>query len=152
MSNNDFFRLSKALKAAGQTGLRNELNKGCRRAGLPLVKVARDRAGEVFPKRGGLAAREALVPFRVVTSTGRDPGVKIVAPGKYVVAKTTNARGQFRHPVFGDKRSGQTRWVTQRLNNAGWFDQAMVRQAPKIRVEIEKAIEAVAVQIVRGSK
>lgn len=148
-----FLALSKALKAAGRTELRRELNNGMKRAARPLVKVAKDAARNTFPSSGGLAAREAKIPFRPQTRTGRDPGVSIVAPGKYVVGKTTNANGTFRHPVFasGDQTRREWTWVTQRLGNQGWFDEAMTGAAPMVVRELEQALQNIADQVVRGA-
>lgn len=142
----DFLKLSKALKAAGQKELRKELHTGMRQAAKPLVKVAKREAGEVFPKRGGLAAQEAKVPFRAQVRTGATAGVRIVAPGKYLVAKSANATGSFRHPVFDTGT-----WVTQRLpGSRGWFDDAMSRNAPAVRKDLEQAVNSMINKVKRG--
>lgn len=151
----EFYKLSKALKAAGRTAMRNELNKSLKRAAKPLVKVAKKAAGEAFPKTGGMAKREARIPFRAVTRTGRDNhGVQIVAPGRFVDAKTTNRSGTFRHPVFADgtKTRKEWTWVDQEVpDSTGWFDKAMQGSAPLVRPELEKAISNVIAEIVKGA-
>lgn len=147
----EFLRMSKALKAAGQTGLRKELHNGMKRAAKPLVKDAKDEAAKVFPKGGGLARQMAKTPFRPQVRTGAQAGVRIVAPGKSVTAKLTNATGSWRHPVFADgkKTRRQWTWVTQRGVKPHWFDDRMKAEAPTIRKELEQAMEDVAAQIVR---
>lgn len=151
----EFYQLSKALKAAGRTGMRNELNRAMRRAAKPLTQTAKDAAAEVFPKGGGLADREGKIPFRAVTRTGRDVhGVQIVAPGRFLAARTTNASGRFRHPVFADgtKTRKEWSWVDQEIpGSAGWFDRAMEGAAPLVRPELEQAIVNVQQQIVKGA-
>lgn len=152
---NDFLKLSKALKVAGRTEMRKELNKGMRDAAKPLAKEAKQAALETFPARGGLAKRESKIPFRPQTRTGATPGVRIVAPGKYVVGKTVNASGRFRHPVHADpdKTRREWRWVNQQVpGGQGWFDRRMEAGAPAIRKELEKAMEAVAQKIIEGAK
>lgn len=150
----EFSRLSKALKAAGRTGMRRELNAAMRRAAKPLTKVAKDAAHEVFPHAGGLDDREAQVRFTARTYTSADDhGVKIVAPRNAVAARTTNATGSFRKPVFADKSKPRKEWTwaDQEIpGSTGWFDRAMGATAPFVVPELEKAIVDVEQQILRG--
>lgn len=150
----EFGRLSKALKQAGATDLRKELHGAMKRAGTPLVKVAKDASADAFPKRGGLSRRERKIPFRAQVRTGRNPGLRIVAPGKYVVGKTTNATGRFRHPVFADNSKTRRDWTwhDQNLGNQGWFDHAMEGSAPTVLPELEQAINDTVEKIVRGKR
>lgn len=149
----DFLKLSKALKGV-RPELRKELHKAMRDAGKPLVKVAQDAAGDVFPKRGGLAARESRVRFASQVRTGADTaGLRITAPGRFVVAKTTNKTGRFRHPVFA--RKGTTRkqwsWVNQPVSGSqGWFDRRMKAAAPQVRPSIEAAMENTVRKVIHG--
>jgi hypothetical protein len=147
----DFLKLSKALKGV-RPELRKELHKAMREAGKPLVKVAKDAAADVFPRRGGLAARESKVRFTSQVRTGSaTAGLRIIAPGRFVVAKTTNKTGRFRHPAFA--RKGTTRrqwtWVNQVVpGGAGWFDRRMQAAAPTVRPGIESAMERVAQKVI----
>ncbi len=134
-----FVKLSKALKNAGRTDLRRDLNKRLRDAGKPLIAKTREaaRSGRL-PDSGGLAALVAKEPQRVVVSTGRDPGVKIVVGRKGGGARAAN-RGEVRHPVFG--RSGS--FVTQQIEGAGWFDATLADAAPTVLPFLEKALNDV---------
>lgn len=140
-----FLRLSKSLKAAGRTGLRRELNTGMRRAARPLIAKTRAEAGKRLPKRGGLAAQVAREPQRIQVRTGsRTAGVRIVVARKAGGARGAN-RGKIRHPVFGNRDV----WVDQKVP-AGWFDDPLREAAPAIRREVERALQDVVAQIVRG--
>lgn len=149
-----FFRLSKALKAAGRVELRKELNKELRRAAKPLVGRTRQAALTELPKRGGLAALVAREPQRVQVRTGAaTAGVRIVVGKRRGGAQSTNA-GVVRHPVFA--RSDQTRkewkWVSQKVPG-GWFDRTLERDAPVIALPaLEAAINRVAQQVVNEAR
>lgn len=141
----DFLKLSKALKAAGQTEMRKELNKGLRQGAKPLIPKARAAARARLPRAGGLAAQVARSPVRIRVSTGRDAGVSVVV-GKGKGGAIATNKGVIRHPVFG--RPGS--FVSQRVPQAeGWFDDEMRREAPSVLPALEQAIEAVAERIVR---
>lgn len=139
-----FLRLSKALKHAGRTGMRRELNTGIRRAARPLVAKTRAEARRTLPQRGGLAAQVAKEPQRVQVRTGaKTAGVRLVVGKRSPGARSAN-RGQIRHPVFGNREV----WVDQRVP-VGWFDDTIKAEAPAIRREIERALNDVIDRIVR---
>lgn len=153
----DFYRLSKALKAAGRSETRKALNTAMRQAARPLVADAKGAAKSDLPQRGGLAARlSKKAGFRAQVRTGESTaGVRITSRGNAVAARTLNATGEFRHPVFADpaKTRREWTWVRQSVPSAiGWFDRAMEKQAPQVKDEVEKAIESVAEQIVKEAK
>jgi hypothetical protein len=139
-----FLALSKALKHAGRTELRKELNKGIKRAAKPLIPKARAEALRRLPQSGGLAKQVAKEPARVQVRTGaRTAGVRVVVGRRRGGARQAN-RGVIRHPVFGNRDV----WVNQRVPS-GWFDDPMKDAAPAIRRDVEQALEDVAEQIVR---
>jgi hypothetical protein len=149
-----FLRLSKALKDAGQTGLRKELNKGIRDGVKPLVPKAAQKLSEGLPNAiSGKPVRQT-----VQVRTGRDPGVRVVVrygSKRASNAKLANREGRIRHPVFadGEKTRKEWRWVNQDVPNAkGWFDETYTDAAPDLRRAIEAAMEAVAERIVREAK
>lgn len=138
-----FLALSKALKHAGRTELRKELNKAMRVGAKPLIPKARAEALARLPQRGGLAKQISKEPARVQTRTGKDPGVRVVVGKKRGGARQSN-RGVIRHPVFGNRE----RWVDQQVR-PGWFDDTMTANAPEIRKALEQGIEDVAAKVVR---
>lgn len=142
----EFLRLSKALKHAGRTDLRKELNAGMRRGAKPLVAKTRAEALKRLPRRGGLAAQVAKEPQRVQVRTGRTPGVRLVVGRRNGGARSAN-RGQIRHPVFGNRDV----WVNQSVP-PGWFDEPIKKEAPAIRRELEKALHDVAESVVRDTR
>lgn len=141
-----FLRLSKALKHAGRTQLRKELSKGLRDGAKPLIPKARAEALRRLPSSGGLARQVAREPMRVQVRTGRTPGVRIVVGKKQGGARSAN-RGVIRHPVFGNRNV----WVNQPVP-PGWFDDPMREGAPKVRPDLEKAIDRIVEQVVRDAK
>ncbi len=137
-----FLQLSKALKAAGQTELRKELNKGLRLAAKPLIAQTRAAATAELPKRGGLGRSVAKAPQRVVVATGaRTVGVRIVAKGP---VRGANA-GTVRHPVFGHR----DRFVSQQVPG-GWFDRTLEGAADSVTPAILAAMDAVMEAVVRN--
>lgn len=153
----DFLKLSKALKAAGHTKMRNELNKRMREAGKPLIPVVRAAALRELPKRGGLAQRMAKRPIRVVTRTGVDPGIKVVMPQTQegyndgVIRRPVFAGRKLRKGYFGPKAK-PVPWVTQRIGPGRWFDDEIVANRHKVIPLLEKALQSVIDDVVRGSK
>lgn len=150
----EFLRLSKALKNAGRTELRKELNKGLRDGAKPLIPKAQQALTAVLPS--GIAARGRRTKMAVVVKTGRDPGVTI---GKrfnsrgtgvgHSNAKLLNDRGLLRHPTFGNREV----WRNTSVPAArGWFDGTMRREAPSVRPELEAAIERVARRVVNEAR
>lgn len=141
-----FLRLSKALKQAGKTDLRRELNKGLRDAARPLIAKTRAAARRDLPHSGGLAQLVAKTPQRIQVRTGATTaGVRIVAGRAGSGARGTN-KGVIRHPVFGTDV-----FVDQKVPS-GWFDDTIKASAADVRTELERAVERVAQQVVRQAK
>lgn len=136
----DFLALSKRLKAAGQTELRKELNKGLRDAAKPLIGKTRQAFAGGLPRRGGLAQVISRRPMRVKVATGTNPGVSIVA------AKTDRRidEGVISHPVFGRRPN-----VTQRVTS-GLFSETLQQEAPAIRVELVAAVDRMTDRVAGG--
>src|SRR5438874_2724411 len=97
----NFLKLSKALKAAGQTELRKELNKTMRDAAKPLIPKVQQAARDKLPKKNGLNERMARKSYRVQVRTGAQAaGVRIVGTK---LDPRINNEGRIFHPVFGRK-------------------------------------------------
>lgn len=140
----DFLKLSKALKRAGRTDLRKELNNGLKKTARPLIPKAKAEARRRLPQRGGLARQIGRVPIRVQVRTGaQTAGVRIVVPGSAKGARSAN-KGFIRHPVFGNRQV----WVEQQVP-PGWFDDPLRDSAPAVRRDLLEAIETMAEQVVR---
>lgn len=142
----DFLRLSKALKAAGRTELRKELNKAMKKAGKPLVKVARDAFRADLPSRGGAGAFMAGKKTEVVTRTGRDPGVSVRVNKQ---DPRLDSEGRLAHPVFNQRRADGKRVYAVQQVKPRIFSDAIRTEAPAIRDDLEQALEDVAARIVR---
>lgn len=142
-----FFKLSKALKAAGQTQLRKELNAELRKTGKPLIFKTRQAALNTLPARGGFAAMVAAEPQRVQVRTGAaTAGMRIVVGKRRGGAQAAN-RGEIRHPVF---KTGK--FVNQSVE-PGWFDDTLEQEAPPVaRAAIEQALQSIADKVVKGAK
>lgn len=146
----DFYRLSKALKQAGQKQLRKELHKGLRDGVKPVVPKARDRLRDGLP-----SGMRATVQQVVQVKTGNNPGITVGV--RYGSKRSTNARmantqGVIRHPVFADagKTRKEWRWVNQSVPDAkGWFDKTYAESAPEIRRALEVAMGRVINDIVK---
>lgn len=160
-----FLALSKALKAAGHKEMRKELNKAVKAAAKPVIKDVKAAAERDLPHGGGLNKRMAKARTVIKTKTGRDPGVSVAMPGKQAGYND----GVIRHPVFAKKGREQSKnsrrkdgtvakyrdrkgreavWVTQKING-DWFDGTVEKSAPRVRPEIEKAIESIAEKVIR---
>lgn len=140
----DLLKLSKRLKAAGQTELRKELHKAMRGAAKPIVPKVREAAREQLPKSGGLNERIARKPYRSQVRTGaKTAGVRIT--GSKVDPRINE--GRVYHPVFG-RRPG----VVQQVPAAkGYFDDTIREQAPEVRDELRRVLEVWTQRVVRGS-
>lgn len=133
----DLRRVAARLKANGNPkAIRQEMLKGLRDATKPAVVAAKDAALRLPSKRpakaGGLRRRTARATRAKVRLTGRDVGIRVAvarAPlGPAGRVPQLMNRGDFRHPVFGDR----DKWVTQH-GRPGWFDRANKTEASKVR-------------------
>jgi hypothetical protein len=152
----DFARLAKALREAGRKDLRNQLARGLRKGAKPLIPAAQEAAEKAFPKRGGLADVEAAKKFTVsIRNSAQAASVRITSPGRNVNLKLLNRSGRIRKPVFADKAKSRSEWIWKDQEipgGLGWFDRAMNENAPKVRPELEAAVQRVIENIVKGAK
>ena len=141
----DFLRMSKALKAAGRTDMRKQLNKALKDATKPLIAQTK-AATSRLPQSGGLAASVRRAPQRVQILTGRNPGVRIIAGKRGDGARAADL-GTIRHPVFGNREV----WVNQAVQPR-WFTETLEQGAPTVRPHLVDAMEVIAAQIVREAR
>jgi hypothetical protein len=139
----DFLRLSKALKAAGNVELRKGLTKGLREGAKPLIPLTRAAARAQLPSRGGLADLIAKAPQRVQVRTGGRPGVRLVV-GKNKGGARGADQGLIRHPVFGNRGV----WVEQRVTPE-WFSGTARDNADAVLPALQQAIQDVVEEVVR---
>lgn len=140
----DFLRLSKALKAAGRTEMRKELNKRIKQAAKPAIKSVKDAARAGLPQSGGAGAFFARKSATVVVRTGADPGVRV----RFAKAdQRLDTEGRLSHPVFG--RPG-SRAVTR--IRPGILSEGFQASAPDVRKDVEAAVQTVIDDIVREAR
>lgn len=137
-----FLALSKALKAAGEKDLRNELHAGMREAAREIMPLAREEAREILPHAGGMNELVAKAPMRVRVATGRDYGVSIVARKLGSGARGADF-GRIRHPVSGNR----DKWVSQDVP-ASWLRGTVSRSVHLVIPKLEDAMERVARKVV----
>jgi hypothetical protein len=141
----DFYKLSKALKVAGQTGLRKELHKAVRDAAKPLIPKIRQAARKKLPKGGELNERIAKKPYRAQARTGaKTAGVRIT--GTKVDPRIN--QGRVYHPVFGRKPG-----VVQQVPAAkGYFDETLSSEGPAVRDAVLQTLSDFTDRIVREAR
>jgi hypothetical protein len=124
-------------KAEGE--LKPELYDALERAAPSLEHAATRSAAANLPHRGGL---NAVVASAGMTHQRRAGGIRITARG-ITQLKLTN-EGRVRHPVYGIPGT----WVGQLIPKAkDWFTKPIHDGAPKVRRELEKALEKIARKI-----
>lgn len=145
----DFTRVAAALRLAGNTGLRNQVNKALRAAGKPLGQFVAVAGGRAMPQRGGLGYRVAgaTVSVRATTAGGNLSGVSLSLSNRQKYDLNAMEAGQLRHPVFGHRKT----WVLQSVR-ANAFSGPFQEGATIVRPEIVKALEQVADDIAGVTK
>lgn len=148
----DFLKLSKKLKEAGDKGLRNEFHAAMRQAAKPLIPKVRAAALRDLPKQGGLNERVAKKKYTAQTRTGaKTAGVRIT--GSKVDPRINE--GRVWHPVFGrkgkPKKEGGKNSVIQNIPSAdGYFDDTIRDSAKEIREDMRAVLAAWTERLARG--
>lgn len=146
--------LGKAMRAEEDgKQLRRDLVRELKEIISPIVSDAR-AAATGMPSAGlehdGEPLRSAIARRIVgeVRFAGKATGIRIRSKRKGMprgfehAPKRMNARGGWRHPVFGNKEV----WVTQ-VGAPNWFDDVMRDQRPEAREKCLAAMEAMARRI-----
>lgn len=146
VNTDDFTKAAKALKAAGATHLRGDLNDRTSKALKPLIAQTRAAAMRSLPAAGGLNRKVAGAPQRVETVRrgAEAAGARLVLVSPKGSGAAGANRGTVRHPVFGNT----SRWVAQSVQ-AGWFDKTVAGQAGQYRRAVEEAIGETLARIAR---
>lgn len=138
----DFARLSRRLREAGDKGLRKELLKGLQTAAKPAKDDVKRSFATRLPRRGGLAGVMARSRVSLRTRTGANPSIRIVATSPHNVRAME--AGTIRHPVYGNRG----KWASQSIQ-PGVFTDPIEARAPEVRREMVKVMKTVA-KVERG--
>jgi len=132
------------LRRAGQEDLARQLTAAMRRGVDPVPGRIRDGLKPHLPDR--YAAALADVDIKTITrNSGADAVVSVYAKaaGKARRLKSLD-EGRLTHPLFGNREKWFTQvGVTQGVES-GWFTGPAEEAAPRVRAELEKALEDVA--------
>lgn len=134
--------LAKRLRQVGDKDLQRQFYAALNRATKPVKKDLRRSQLSTFPKRGGLARREAKkTRYRTVRrTTGAQRGLRITASGGQL---TGMDKGELRHKTFG-----RLPWQTQRIT-PGWFTRPTQAAGPAVRREVEQAMHDITQELNR---
>lgn len=131
--------------------LKRDLVRGLRAVAEPALLAARAAIlamPSMSVREPGLRATVAKQTKISVTTTGKRAGVRIRAlktgmpRGFRNAPKRLNAKGGWRHPVYGNREV----WKTQ-MGQPGWFDDTIPRFKPAAVKAAALAMEAVAQRI-----
>lgn len=131
--------IARHLRLAGESDLVRELTAAMRRAADPVRDEIREGLRPHLPDRYAATLDSVLRLGINVRTNERDPGVSVTgqAPGGRKLRRLDS--GLISHPLFGDREH----WYTQRVE-PGWFTGPAQDATPRVRDEIEKALEDVA--------
>ena len=149
-----FAELSARLKEAGATGLRRQLYKAIDKSAQELAKEIQspEHLYPYLPNRYA-DVLSADLKVRVVKRSGQDPHLTILAEGREHKRKVRqlNDRGLLEHPVFARGSRRHWTWRPQFSHvRQGFFDDPVNRDVPKIRENIQQAMQETARKIARG--
>ncbi len=144
----DLAEVARGLRQAGDTDLRHELLNGIQHAAAPVPETIRQQMPGRMPNRYA-AALDADLNIGVAVRTGSgDPGVSIRARTRRAQRRRLQRldQGVLAHPLFGNRRH----WYDQPVRE-GWFTQPAEDSAPRVRADIETALDRVKDKIFRGA-
>src|SRR6266704_708728 len=130
------------LRRAGDTELLREVTRAMRDAVDPVQDEIRAGLKPELPDRYAKELDEDLRLGVNVRTNDRDPGVAITGTARGKARKLRNLdAGRLTHPVYGNRE----RWETQEEPSVqpGWFTGPAEADAPRVRAEIERALEDV---------
>jgi hypothetical protein len=156
-----FAELARALREAGETGLRKELYKALSDATKPLAAEIRSEAN-LKPRMPDRYAEilAADLSMRVLKNAGKNPSVSLRVKGRVRGRHVTRLnRGILTHPVFGTeaqealamRHGAGWAWVSQDIA-PGFFDSPVERAGPQVREEVARAVRRVIDHIYRFTR
>lgn len=131
------------LRDLQDKGLTRQLTKALNKATEELRREAQERAGEILPQRGGLAEIVEHSKLSTRRRGGRNPGIRIAAKG-LAQLENIDRKGEFRHPVWGNRNV----WVTQKVAS-GWFTRPMFENQDDVTRRIDQALDELAAELAR---
>ncbi|MGZ4663724.1 MAG: hypothetical protein ACXV5Q_01390 [Frankiaceae bacterium] len=145
-TDDDFYRLSKALKAAGRGKTRSALARGMKKAAESLIPDVQDALRQGLPQGGG--AGEFIADKKIVTKalTGQDPGVKIAVLKQ---DPRLESQGRLGHPAWNKYRAnGKRVWAIQQVR-PGIVAEALEQNGSKVVSAMEGVIQSFVDEIVK---
>ncbi len=135
--------VARHLRAAGETGLVRELTAAMRRAVSPVRDEIRAGLDPHLPRR---YAEELDADVRLginVRTTGSDPGVSLTAQTRSGRARKLRYldEGRLTHPVYGNREKWETQEGAGQGVEPGWFTGPCEAAGPRVRRELERALD-----------
>lgn len=143
-----FGRLARHLKEAGDKELRSELYKGINRAVKPIRRDVKNNLGTYMPQRYADVLKPSL-RLTVGKKTGaRSAGIALKGRARGQAAlrdlKPLDS-GKLRHPLFGNRKH----WKVTRIKR-GFFSEQVHKHADTVRRDISNAMDDVSRKIARN--
>jgi len=134
------------LRRAGEGDLARQLTAAMRRGVAPVPGRIRDGLRPHLPDR--YAAALADVDIKTITRAGSattDAVVSVYAKAAGKARRLKNLdEGRLTHPLFGNREHWYTQVGATQGVEPGWFTGPAEEAAPRVRAELEKALEDVA--------
>jgi hypothetical protein len=146
----DVAKLTRDLKAAGNTELKKEMREAAKRIAVPAQEAVRQAALDTLPTKGGLNEWVAgRLKFKsLVRLAGKNVGIriKISHRGKTGLSDLGAInRGRVRHPLYGNR----DHWYLTQVP-AGFVGKALDEMADTAREEFLAAVDEVARKFAAG--
>ena len=137
------------LRRAGDTDLLRELTAAMRRGAESAEGPVRADLKPRLPDRYAATLDADLRIGTNVRTSDRDPGVTLTGKSGQGRKLRNLDAGRLTHPVYGNREV----WRSQEEPSVqpGWFTGPAADAAPRIRRELEQALEDVAAKAVKGA-
>lgn len=145
-------RLAAACRVVADKGLKQEITAALRKAAEPVPADIRKALEPYLPDRYA-AVLDADLKITISTRTGTDAGVTIQATAPTGRSRRGRAipminQGILRHPVYADRTAPRRSWTWRDQEvRPGFFDRPVQDAAPRVRREIENALDGINRQI-----